>query len=443
MDKNRPKMEIKKGTVKRLFSYITGPYKFRLVIVFFCILFSAVAGVLGSLFLQILIDDNITPMIENNLTDYAPLLNSIFIMAGIYLIGIISTYTYNILMTTVAQGVLRDIRDDMFSKMEYLPIKYFDTHTHGDIMSRYTNDADTLRQMITQSIPQMVSCIMTVIAIVFSMFYLNAILAIFVLCFTSITVILTRTLAIKSAKHFVSGQKSLGKVNGYVEEMLNGQKIVKVFTYEKRSEEEFDKLNNKLMEDAYNANKFANITMPVAGNLGYLEYVLVAVVGALISSSGSTIISIGTIGLIKGIDSYNKERGVKLTTYAAKCAENEILMYFRSNKKYNNNVSLNDVIAHDKDGADITLIDVLEENKESIDETIEKKDNINFLIKYLNVLNNREFEIIKKRYGLYGEKEQTQKEIADNMHISRSYVSRIEKRALIKMLREFIKNNNY
>ena len=158
--------------------------------------------------------------------------------------------------------------------------------------------------------------------------------------------------------------------------------------------------------------------------------------------SQDDLISIGTIGLIKGIDSYNKERGVKLTTYAAKCAENEILMYFRSNKKYNNNVSLNDVIAHDKDGADITLIDVLEENKESIDETIEKKDNINFLIKYLSVLNNREFEIIKKRYGLYGEKEQTQKEIADNMHISRSYVSRIEKRALIKMLREFIKNNN-
>ena len=158
--------------------------------------------------------------------------------------------------------------------------------------------------------------------------------------------------------------------------------------------------------------------------------------------SQDDLISIGTIGLIKGIDSYNKERGVKLTTYAAKCAENEILMYFRSNKKYNNNVSLNDVIAHDKDGGDITLLDVLEENKESIDETIEKKDNINFLIKYLNVLNNREFEIIKKRYGLYGEKEQTQKEIADNMNISRSYVSRIEKRALIKMLREFIKNNN-
>ena len=158
--------------------------------------------------------------------------------------------------------------------------------------------------------------------------------------------------------------------------------------------------------------------------------------------SSDDLISIGTIGLIKGIDSYNNERGVKLTTYAAKCAENEILMYFRSNKKYNNIVSLNDVIAHDKDGGDIALIDVLEEKTEPLEDTIEQKDNIKFLIKYLSILNDREFEIIKKRYGLYGEKEQTQKEIADTLKISRSYVSRIEKRALIKMLREFIKNNN-
>ena len=158
--------------------------------------------------------------------------------------------------------------------------------------------------------------------------------------------------------------------------------------------------------------------------------------------SSDDLISIGTIGLIKGIDSYNNERGVKLTTYAAKCAENEILMYFRSNKKYNNIVSLNDVIAHDKDGGDITLIDVLEEKTEPLEDTIEQKDNIKFLIKYLSILNDREFEIIKKRYALYGEKVQTQKEIADTLKISRSYVSRIEKRALIKMLREFIKNNN-
>ena len=158
--------------------------------------------------------------------------------------------------------------------------------------------------------------------------------------------------------------------------------------------------------------------------------------------SNDDLISIGTIGLIKGIDSYNKSRGVKLTTYAAKCAENEILMYFRTNKKYNNTISLNEVIAHDKDGGDITLIDVLEGKEDNINNTLEYKENIKNLSKYLNVLSKREKTIIKLRYGLFGEEEKTQKEISKMLHISRSYVSRIEKRALIKMLREFIKNNN-
>ena len=158
--------------------------------------------------------------------------------------------------------------------------------------------------------------------------------------------------------------------------------------------------------------------------------------------SSDDLISIGTIGLIKGIDSYKENKGVKLTTYAAKCAENEILMYFRSNKKYNNTISLNDVIGHDKDGGDITLIDVLEEHTEEIDNKLEYKDNIKNLSKYLNVLNKRELDIIKMRYGLLNTDELTQNEIAKKLHISRSYVSRIEKRALIKMLREFIKNNN-
>ena len=160
------------------------------------------------------------------------------------------------------------------------------------------------------------------------------------------------------------------------------------------------------------------------------------------NTSADDLISIGTIGLIKGIDSYNKDKGVKLTTYAAKCAENEILMYFRSNKKYNNTISLNDVIAHDKDGGDISLIDVIEQKEINVDDKIEFKDNINLLKKYLCVLNDRELEIIKRRYGLCNYEEKTQKEIAKQMHISRSYVSRIEKRALIKMLREFIRNNN-
>lgn len=158
--------------------------------------------------------------------------------------------------------------------------------------------------------------------------------------------------------------------------------------------------------------------------------------------SADDLISIGTIGLIKGIDSYSINKGVKLTTYAAKCAENEILMYFRSNKKYNNNISLEDIIGHDKDGGDITLMDVLKENSINIENTIEFKDNIRSLSKYLNVLNKRELEIIKMRYGLLNEEKKTQKEISKKLHISRSYVSRIEKRALIKMLREFIKNNN-
>ena len=295
MKNNHGKMEIKKGTIKRLLSYIIKKNKSRLFIVFVCIIISALAGVLGSLFLQTLIDDNIVPMMENNSTDYTPLLNSILKMAFIYMIGIISTYTYNILMTIVAQGVLRDIRNDMFVKMDQLPIKYFDTHTHGDIMSRYTNDADTLRQMVSQSIPNMFSSIMTIISVIISMFYLNIILTIFVLVFSLITVVVTRTLARKSAKHFIKGQKSLGKLNGYVEEMLNGQKVIKVFTHEKRSKDDFDILNDELRNDTYNANKFANITMPVAGNLGYLEYVLVAVIGAILTSTGSNIVSIGTI----------------------------------------------------------------------------------------------------------------------------------------------------
>ena len=290
----KPDFEIKKGTFKRLLSYLK-KYKFRLIVVFFCIVISAIAGAIGSLFLQRLIDDNILPMMESVSKDYSPLMNSLIIMGVVYVFGIISTYVYNILMCTVSQGVLRDIRDDMFVKMQRLPIKYFDTHAHGDIMSRYTNDTDTLRQVIAQATPQMISSVMTIVAVLFSMFYLNWILTIFVVCFSIITVVVTRKLARKSAKYFVKGQKSLGRVNGYIEEMLNGQKVVKVFTHEKIAKEEFDRLNEELRSDAHSANKFANITMPLAGNLGYLEYLLVAVIGAVLTSSGSAIITIGTI----------------------------------------------------------------------------------------------------------------------------------------------------
>ena len=290
----KPNFEIKKGTFKRLLSYL-GKYKYRLIVVFFCILISSLAGALGSLFLKGLVDDKILPMMNAASKDYSPLMKSLMIMGMIYLFGIISTYVYNILMCTVSQGVLRDIRDDMFIKMQKLPIKFFDTHSHGDIMSRYTNDTDTLRQMISQSTPQLISSLMTIVAVLFSMFYLNWVLSIFVVCFSCLIVFITRKLARKSATYFVKGQKSLGSVNGYIEEMLNGQKVVKVFTHERIAKEEFDKLNEELRKDSHSANKFANITMPLAGNMGYLEYLLVAVIGALLANSGSLVISIGTI----------------------------------------------------------------------------------------------------------------------------------------------------
>lgn len=294
MNKKKEKNEIRKGTIKRLIGYIS-KYKLRLLIVFICIIISAVAGVMGSLFLQTLIDDNITPMLENNLNDYGPLLNDILKMIAIYLMGIISSYTYNILMTILSQKVLKNIRDEMFIKMDALPIKYFDTHAHGDIMSRYTNDADTLRQMISQSIPNMLSCTMTIIAVLFSMIYLNVFLTMFILLFSIITVFISRKLAKNSAKYFMKEQRSVGKVNGYIEEMLNGQKVVKVFTHEEKSIEAFDKLNEDLMNNSYNANKYANITMPVAGNLGYLEYALVALISTYLTINNIMPLSIGTI----------------------------------------------------------------------------------------------------------------------------------------------------
>ncbi len=294
MNKKKEKNEIRKGTIKRLIGYIS-KYKLRLLIVFICIIISAVAGVMGSLFLQTLIDDNITPMLENNLNDYGPLLNDILKMIAIYLMGIISSYTYNILMTILSQKVLKNIRDEMFIKMDALPIKYFDTHAHGDIMSRYTNDADTLRQMISQSIPNMLSCTMTIIAVLFSMIYLNVFLTMFIVLFSIITVFISRKLAKNSAKYFMKEQRSVGKVNGYIEEMLNGQKVVKVFTHEEKSIEAFDKLNEDLMNNSYNANKYANITMPVAGNLGYLEYALVALISTYLTINNIMPLSIGTI----------------------------------------------------------------------------------------------------------------------------------------------------
>ncbi len=290
---NKP--EIKKGTIKRIMKYIASEYKKELIIVFVCIILSSIASVAGSLFLQTLIDNYITPLLETENPVFIGLIKAIGVMAVIYIVGIITGYLYSRIMAVIAQGVLRNIRNEMFEKMEKLPIRYFDTHTHGDIMSTYTNDVDTLEQMISQGLPQMISSVISVIAIFCAMIYLSPILTVLVIIFTGITILTTKKIASKSSKYFISQQHSLGKVNGYIEEMLKGQKVVKVFTHEEKSKEEFDKLNDMLNDEMYKANKFANILMPIANNLGNLQYVLIAIVGTYLTLTGKVVLSIGTI----------------------------------------------------------------------------------------------------------------------------------------------------
>ena len=246
-------------------------------------------------FLRTLIDDYITPLLSTVNPVFDSLLKAIATMACIYVVGVVSSYIYQRVMAVIAQGVLKDIRDDMFDKMEELPIRYFDTHTHGEIMSHYTNDTDTLRQMISQSLPNIISSSMTVIATFISMLYLSPLLSLFVIIFTGLILLCSNTLVKKSSKYFVAQQQSLATVNGYVEEMISGQKVIKVFTHEEKAKEAFDKLNDQLYTDMYTANKFANTLMPVANNLGNLEYVLVALVGTVMAINNVAGLTLGTI----------------------------------------------------------------------------------------------------------------------------------------------------
>ena len=290
---NKPKLP--KGTIKRLFSYIFKDHKMRLTIVFICIIISSISGVASSLFLQRLIDNYIMPLIGSANPDFSSLFEALSIMGGIFVAGIITTYVYNRTMVTVAQGTQKKIRNEMFSKMEKLPIRYFDTHTHGEIMSYYTNDIDALEQMISQSLPQIITSLFSVIAIIAGMLYLSPILTLFVAIFTVILLKVSKFITSKSAKYFMKRQDTIGKVNGYVEEMITGQKVIKVFTHEEEAKEGFDRINDKLFNDMYQANKYANILMPIANNLGILEYILIAILGTIFSLNGIITLSVGTI----------------------------------------------------------------------------------------------------------------------------------------------------
>ena len=292
----------KKGTLKRLLSYM-GEYKLRLVIVGVCILISAGASAASSLFVKTLIDDNILPLIGIENPDFSGLLQVIIMMAIVYAIGVSSALIYTRVLVTVEQGTLKKVRDDMFEHMQTLPIKFFDNHSHGDVMSLYTNDVDTLRQAISQSFPQMVSSLITVIASFVAMLYLSIGLSVFVAVFAFVLLKVISFIVGRSGKYFMKQQQALGDVNGYIEEMINGQKVVKVFNYERKAEAAFDEKNELLRAAATAANQYGNITMPVVGNFGYILYVLLAVVGGAAGIAGVTnyrltgadVLTIGTI----------------------------------------------------------------------------------------------------------------------------------------------------
>lgn len=288
----RAKMD--KVTMNRLLSYLK-EYKLRFTVVLICILISAVAGVAGSLFLQVVIDDYITPLLQTASPDFAGLFQAVLTMAAIYLIGILATLFYNRTMVSISQGILKKIRDQMFSHMQRLPIRYFDTHTHGDAMSRYTNDTDTLRQMLSMSVPQMFSSIVTIVAVVCAMLYTSVYLTILVAIVVFFIMKVFKFIASHSGKYFIKQQETLGDVNGYIEEMINGQKVVKVFCHEEKAKEIFREKNAALCENATKANQYANILMPIMMNLGNLQYVLIAIVGGALAVNGIGGLTLGAI----------------------------------------------------------------------------------------------------------------------------------------------------
>ena len=287
-----------KGTLKRLIGYIAKGNKARLAIVFVLLLISTIASVASSLFLKSLIDDYIAPLIGQSAPDFAPLFGALTMMACIYLAGMLASYLQTRLMIPVAQGTLKTIRDDMFAHMQTLPIKYFDTHTHGNVMSYYTNDTDTLRQMISQSLPNAVSSIISITAVFIAMLSTSVWLTLLMFVFLGLMLWVVKNIGGGSAKYFVKQQQSLGKVNGFIEEMIGGQKVVKVFCHEQQNQKDFDVLNDEFRENATKANTYANIMMPIMGNLGHLQYVLVAIVGGLLAIAAVPNLTLTGMGIM-------------------------------------------------------------------------------------------------------------------------------------------------
>ena len=288
---------VNKKTIFRLLSYFKN-YKVTVTLVMICLVLTALSNVVGMTFLQTIVDDYVTPLLKVDNPDFAGLAGVIIQMASVFAVGVVASLFQGVFMARVAQGVQKKIRDDMFYHMQRLPIKYYDTHTFGDVMSYYTNDVDTLRQMLSQSIPQTVSSLVTILAVFVAMVVTSPILTVFVLICLVLMLQAVKKIGGNSAKFFIAQQKTLGNLNGYIEEMISGQKVVKVFCHEEATKEEFDRRNEALQESATKANIFANILMPIMMNLGNLQYVLVAVLGgALAILSHETLITLGGIML--------------------------------------------------------------------------------------------------------------------------------------------------
>ena len=343
---------------KRLMKYVTKNYGVHLVIVAALILISVLANVQGTMFIQKLIDDYITPLLTSDQPDFGPLAGAIFRVACFYAVGVAAAYAYSRIMIVVTQGTLRSVRDDLFSHMQTLPIKYFDTHSHGDIMSTYTNDTDTLRQMISQSMPQIFNSAITIVSVFISMLVLSVPLTVVTLIMVAVMLLITKKTAGLSSRYFLQQQKDLGQVNGFIEEMMNGQKVVKVFCHEKENIKRFNELNDNLYHSADKANYLVNIVGPVNAQLGNVSYVVCAIVGGVLALSG---ISGLTLGELASFLTFNKSFNMPINQVSQQF--NSIVMAMAGAERI---FRMMDEEAETDNGY-VTLVNVKEENGQLVE----------------------------------------------------------------------------
>lgn len=300
--KSRPSVTATTTLLKRVIKYMLHYYKIPFLLVIICILITAIATVVGSTFPQTLVDDYITPMLANGSRDFSGLAKDLIQLVCIMALGVITAFSYNRIMVNVSQGTMLHLRDDLFRKMEALPIKYFDTHAHGDIMSVYTNDIDTLRQLLSQSIPQIINSILTMAATLVTMLILNPLLTVISILTAAVMLTVTANFSKLSGKYYVRQQIDLGAVDGFIEEMLDGQKVVKVFCHEEKAMADFHEVNERLRNSTNKANRYANLLMPVNANIGWISYALVAIVGAILGINGWAGVTIGTVITFVGLN---------------------------------------------------------------------------------------------------------------------------------------------